>query len=121
MKRLATLFIGFFAGAMTLAYSTQEQKHASPLMEPYMPTRLEWLALDLESRFKVEQPNDPVSSVDYVAVGPDTILVTVWYKANTPAGAVDLVIQTSQETVKKAALSYGWSKWIKIRVERHST
>lgn len=119
MKRLTALFVGFLAGAMTVICSTYGQKNESPLMAPYTPTRLEWLAVDLESRFKSGPDwNAPVSGVDYTAIAPDTILVSVMYTANAPAGAVDAVVKQSEEFVKKDALSYGWSKWLKIRVER---
>lgn len=32
---------------------------------------------------------------------------------------VDVIIERAKDLVKKDALSYGWSKWIKIRVERN--
>ncbi len=52
MKRVMLFLAGFVVGAMAVVGSTYAQKAQSPLMEPYTPTRLEWLALDLESRFK---------------------------------------------------------------------
>jgi len=52
MKRLVAFSVGFLAGAVTLLCPTYAQKNESPLMASYRPTRLEWLALDLESRYK---------------------------------------------------------------------
>jgi len=119
MKRLAALFVGFFAGAMTLVCSTQGQKYASPLMEPYTPTRLEWLALDLESRFKSQLSGDAgIVSTDFTANAPDTVVVSVMYTTDASAAVVDAVIEHAKDFVKMDAESYGWSKWIKIRAQR---
>ena len=116
MKRLVALSVSFFAGAMTMLCSTQ--KNASPLMEPYTPTRLEWLALDLESRFKSQLEGGDISSLDFTAIAPDTILISVLYTNDASAAFVDRIIDTAKGFVEKDALSYGWSKWIRIRVER---
>jgi hypothetical protein len=116
MKRVVALSASFFAGAMAMLCSTQ--KNASPLMEPYTPTRLEWLALDLESRFKSQLEGEKISSLDFTANAPDTIVISVMYPNDAPAAFVDKVIDMAKTFVEMDAQSYGWSRWIKIRVER---
>jgi hypothetical protein len=121
MKRLVALFIGFFAGAMTVVCSTYGQKNDSPLMVPYTPTRLEWLALDLESRYKSQfEGGDKISSFDFTAIAPDTILISVVYTNDAPAAFVDKIIDEGKHFVEMDAQSYGWSKWVRIRVERRN-
>ena len=105
MKRLTALFNG--------------QKNGSPLMEPYTPSRLEWLALDLESSYKTELSGDDIS-LDFTAIAPDTILVSVMYTNDTSAGVVDAIIEQSKELAQTDAQSHGWAKWIKIRVEKRN-
>jgi len=118
MKRLAALFVGFFAGALTVVCSTYGQKNASPLMEPYTPTRIEWLALDLESRFKSTLEGNGISSVDFTADAPDTIVISVLYNNDAQAGFVDRIVDAATRYVEIDARSYRWSKWTRIRVEK---
>jgi hypothetical protein len=115
MKRsVVVLLVGFLVGAVT-----HGQRNQSPLMEPYTPTRLEWLALDLESRFKTQlEGGAGISSLDFTAVAPDTVLVTILYTNDASVAVVDTVIEQAKSFVNEDAVSYGWSKWVRIRVER---
>jgi hypothetical protein len=121
MKQVMLFLAGFAVGTGAVAGSTYAQKARSPLMEPYTPTRLEWLALDLESRFKTQlEGGAGVSNLDFTAVGPDTVLVSVLYTDDASAATVDAVIEQAKHFANEDADSYGWSKWVKIRVERKS-
>src|SRR6516164_4915680 len=89
-----------------------------PGMTPYTPTRLEWLALDLEASYHQDFGRDSDYSLHYLPKPPNTILVFVHYKSETSAEAVDKAIDTAKQLVNQDASAHRWSSWVKVEVQR---
>lgn len=89
-----------------------------PGMIPYTPTRLEWLALDLEASYHEDFARDTAYSLHYLPKAPNTVLIFVHYKSETPAETVNRAIDSAKEVVYQDASSHGWRSWVKVEVQR---
>ena len=87
-------------------------------MIPYTPSRVEWLALDLEASYHQDFGRDSDYSLHYLPKPPNTILVFVHYKSETSAEAVDKAIDTAKQLVNQDASAHRWSSWVKVEVQR---
>lgn len=89
-----------------------------PGMAPYTPTRLEWLALDLEASYHEDFARDSNYSLHYLPKPPNTVLIFVHYKSDTSAESVNHAIDSAKEVVYQDAASHGWRSWVKVEVQR---
>jgi hypothetical protein len=94
------------------------QKASSPGMEPYTPTKLEWLALEcgvgLASGSELE-----TRSVDVVATmkEPDTIVILVVYTPNVDRKYMNMKIDGARLIINQTVANHGWGDWVKIKEE----
>jgi hypothetical protein len=117
MKSLTVLLAGFLVGAATVVGVARSEKDDSAMLAAYTPSRLEWTALELESYYRSEF-SDNFYSLDFVATPPNTIKIVIQYTDQASAGVVDKAIDTAKDLVSKEARSNGWSKLIRVEVER---
>lgn len=90
-------------------------------MEPYTPSRLQWLAMDLEASYRLEYSEAVGYAVDYIAIAPDTIVVEVDYSAKTSAKLIDNAVDHAAQLAKRSASRYGWADWVKVKIKRKSS
>ena len=99
----------------------QVHSHAAPSTEPgmmpYTPTRIEWLALDLEASYHQDFNHDTDCSLHYISKPPNTVLIFVHYTSQTSPETVDNAIAAAKQVVKADAASHNWS-WVRIEVQR---
>lgn len=107
---------GLVAALATL-HSSAAPVPTEPGMVPYTPTRIEWLAMELEASYREDIGSDNYS-VHYLAKPPNTVLIFVRYTGKTSAAIVDRGIDTAKQLVKQDASSHGWSPWVKVEVNR---
>jgi hypothetical protein len=121
MKRLMILLAGILIGATTAICTAHAQKkELPPGMLPYTPTRVEWLALNLQANYKTDWSPDSDYSVNFIPDFPDTIAIAVGYTDKASAALVDQAVEGAKALVGKEANNFGWSKWVKIKVDRSS-
>jgi len=89
-----------------------------PGMTPYTPTRLEWLALDLEASYHEDFGRNSDISLHYLPKPPNTVLIFVHYKSEASAEIVNHAIDAAKEVVNQDASSHGWRSWVKVEVQR---
>ena len=89
-----------------------------PGMVPYTPTRLEWLAIDLEASYHEDFALNSEYSLHYLPKPPNTVLIFVHYKSEAAAEAVNHAIDAAKDVVNHDASSHGWQSWVKIEVQR---
>ena len=110
---IKSVFLILASAALVYSVATHAgTEPLSPGMQPYIPTRLEWLELSLQANSQEEDFTNPGYSyrVSYLAKPPDTIVVLAQYSRGTSAGLVDRAIEHCKRTVEKQASSYGWSE-----------
>lgn len=119
MKTLArwlSALIASFIFTTALAEPTQSK----PGLQPYAPSRIEWLALLLNSQLRQDATVDSPYSLAIVNTDHETILIFVRYQPNVDREILNTAVETAREVIQITAKSYGWEKWVKVkeRVER---
>ena len=112
--------IGFFTLCLmgVLGLAMHPAAPTQPGMTPYTPTRLEWLALDLEASYHQDFGRDSNYSLHYLPKPPNTVLIFVDYKSEASTEAVNHAIDSAKEVVSQDASSHGWRSWVKVEVQR---
>lgn len=118
---MRNLMTGLFT-VCTIAILGLAMQPAAPPTQPgmtsYTPTRLEWLALDLEASYHEDFGPDNNYSLHYLPKPPNTVLIFVHYKNETSAENVNHAIDSAKEVVYQDASSHGWRSWVKVEVQR---
>ena len=89
---------------------------ASPGLEPYTPTKLEWL--QLEAQIELAE-NASCYAVNVTKREPDTIVVVVPYMPCMTAESAPVVAEADTEEVRSLARQHGWNAWVKIEKDVH--
>ena len=90
----------------------------APGLEKYTPTRLEWLALQLNDLFRRDDVAQDRFSIYYTpGIDGESIRVQVIYFDNVDKEIMDMWISRSKTYALKMAEFYGWSSWIKVEVD----
>lgn len=120
MRRIVVLCaaVAGFVAALATLHSRAAPVPPEPGMLPYTPTRVEWLALELEASYRQDFSNDSDYSVHYLAKPPNTILIFVHYRNETSAAKVDSGIDAAKQIVRQTASAHNWSSWVKVEVSR---
>lgn len=90
----------------------------APGLEKYIPTRLEWLALQLNDLFQRDDITQDKFSIYYApGIDGESIRVQVNYFDDVDKEIMDMWISRSKTSALKMAELYGWSSWIKVEVD----
>lgn len=94
----------------------------APGFEEYTPSRLEWLAMMLNSLFPYA--NEPLTGTLNMVFVPggdgNTLILRVRYSKETDSKIVKQYIEKGKLSVKEFAGIYKWDSWIQIEVQ-HDT
>jgi hypothetical protein len=100
-------------GAFTLAQNRASQHEGA---KPYTPTRLEWLALEMnaESRRSVTAENP--FTLEFVAISDeDTIVIYVQYVPSVNREILNRAVDSARKIVAIRAEGLGWASWLKVK------
>lgn len=111
INRLCVVLFFLLTATQTLAQSLQNK----PGLEPYIPNRIEWLALLLNSDLRRDFSAESPFSLNIVNSDHETILIFVRYDRNVDRRIMNMSIETAREVAQITAKSYGWSNWVKIK------
>jgi hypothetical protein len=113
LRLVATITLAFLIGAL----AGKAQRGAIPEgTKPFVPSRLEWLALDMESRFRSEFSSRDGFSIDFVAIGADnTLLVYVRYLPRAEREIMNMRIETIKKVIAIESKQRGWSSWLRVK------
>lgn len=105
----------FLMVALTTSVMSQSNKEQLKGSKPYIPTRLDWLAVDLNSSLRVPITVESFYSLDFVALHDrDTIAIVVRYNPSADRSIMNLSIDTAKQIVGMKAKNHGWSDWLKV-------
>ena len=94
------------------AINSSQQRPGS---ERYTPTRLEWLALELNSTGKRSQAHGHKFSLMYAPLhGEDAIGIYVGHEADVDRARMDKAIDHAREMVIETAKTHGWDAWVQV-------
>lgn len=90
----------------------------APGLEKYVPTRLEWLALQLNDLFRRDDVIQDRFMIYYrPGIDGESICVQVIYLDDADEKIMDMWISRSKAYALEMAELYGWSSWIKVEVD----
>ena len=84
----------------------------------YTPTRLEWLAVMLNTLFQDDNLSSDRFMLYYRGLKDgETIQIVVRYYANVNREFMEGRIKVGKEAISRYAKSYGWESWLKTEVD----
>jgi hypothetical protein len=114
MHRLKISVLGALV-VLTVGCETPRSKSA-PGLEPYTPTKLEWLEVEAQTELS---ENAPCYAVNITRRAPDTIVVVVPYKRCMSEESARTVAVQGVEAVRLLAQDHGWQSWVKVEKDVH--
>ena len=118
MKGLASNIVGLVLAMSIISPFALAQTRKPPYegMQPYVPTRLEWLALELNATLRVELSIDTGYSMAFLGnSSADTIVIFVRYSPTVNREIMNKSIEQAKKTISMTAESNGWSSWLKVK------
>jgi hypothetical protein len=114
MKALTSWLVAL-AASLVFSTALAEPVQSKPGLQPYVPNRMEWLALVLNSQLRQDATVDSPFSLNIVNSDHETILIFVRYQPNVDREILNMSVETAREVTQITAKSYGWGKWLKIK------
>ncbi len=116
-KFIATMVISLLF-VTALAARAEQVKSLKEGMKPYTPTRLEWLAVELNAMYRYEMNDLKGFMLTFIVLmDENTILIPVQHSMKTDRQAMNIGIDAVRYAVNKTAKSKGWDSWLKIKEE----
>jgi hypothetical protein len=85
--------------------------------KPYTPTRLEWLAVELNAQMRRDMTAESEYSIAFVPLDKDdAILIYVTYSVDRVPESrqrMNLAVETAKEVI--SIHTRGWSSWLKVK------
>ena len=87
-------------------------------MKPYTPTRLEWLAVELNAMYRIDMNDLEGYMLTFMPKETEnSILIFVQPTRQTNRKAMNRGIGSARKLIERNAKSRGWSSWLKISEE----
>ena len=111
---IVTLVVGI-SGAFLWA---QEREAELQGAQPYIPSRLEWLSLQVNASNSIRFEEGHNFMLNCIPLdNADTILILVQYTPNVNREIMNLLVQNARDVLEKRTEARGWDSWIEIREE----
>jgi len=91
------------------------ETRTKPGLEPYTPTRMEWLILDLQANGRHEMTALDAYGLNFVSPDNETVVIFVRYSPKVSREAMNIGVDTARRLVESTAKGYGWQSWVKTR------
>ena len=95
--------------------SNEQQTPNRPGLTPYTPTKIEWLALAVNSQLRQDASAHFPFSLSVVHSDHETLVIFVRYHPTVNREIMNRTIETAREVIRSTAKSYGWDNWVNIR------
>ncbi|MDZ4855937.1 MAG: hypothetical protein SGJ26_13925 [Nitrospirota bacterium] len=121
---------GLQDGLVAVSLAKEQQMLDQPGLTPYTPTKIEWLALTVNSQLQYERHTNDPYELFVVQADHDTLQIFIRYLPAVyprpragdprpfPAGdpeAMKRKVKTAREKIMTTAKRYGWDTWVKIQ------
>ena len=93
----------------------EQQTTNRPGLTPYTPTKIEWLALAVNSQLRQDPSADSLYSLSVVQSDHETLLIVVRYHPTVNREMMNSTIEGARKVIMLTAKGYGWDNWVKIR------
>jgi hypothetical protein len=110
---LLVAVVGFAISVSSISKAASESD--KPGLAPYVPMRIEWLALVTNSIVRQELSAESPFSLGVVEADHETLVIFVLYRPTVNRESLNKAIDNARKIIMKTAKGYGWDKWVKIR------
>jgi hypothetical protein len=115
---------------VAVSFAKEQQMSDQPGLTPYTPTKIEWLALTVNSQLQYEHHASDPYELYVVQADHDTLQIFIQYlpavyprpRAGNPRpfpagdpGTMKHKIKAAREKIMATAKRYGWDTWVKIQ------
>ena len=107
-----------FVSALVCARLLPEKN--SPGLQPYTPTRIEWLAVTLQAALREDATEEKPFMLNIVVLDSETVLIHVRYLPTVDRKVMNMSIDTARKVIHITASSFGWDDWVKIKEDVES-
>ncbi len=84
--------------------------------KPYTPSRLEWLAVELNANLRISMSVNNGYLMNFAAIEKeDAVLIYVRYLPKVNREAMNISINSAREVISIKTKQYGWNSWLKVR------
>jgi hypothetical protein len=84
--------------------------------KPFTPTRLEWLAVELNANFRVDSSPASLYTVGYIPVpNEDAIAIDIVYDPSVDRRIINTAADQARKGVAILSKRRGWESWLKIK------
>lgn len=117
LRAVSTIILISVIIMLIIADASAQKKNAQyEGTKPYTPTRLEWIAVELNSGFRTDLTPESGFSLTFVPLhNQNTILIYVRYLPTVNREIMNSAISTARELIDIKADYYGWRSWLKVR------
>lgn len=121
MKRSRSTVLGVAFGAFLSLTLLSAQRTAHPGSEPFMPTRMDWLIVELQACCRTDGLSVEGERFELQFTNPDseTVLIYVSYLPTVDRAAMNIAIDSARKIIDIKIKSYGWQDWVKVREDVH--
>jgi len=116
--KLASMLILSILFTSAFAICAERGQPSSEGMERYIPTRLEWLTVEMNARYGINTMDslEGYSVTFMIDEEENTILIfVITRKMNRKV--TNPVIRVARYSIEKYAKGKGWSSWLKVKEE----
>jgi hypothetical protein len=99
----------------SIAATANAQKVAHPGLQPFIPTRIDWLVTDLQASLRYESIGQDGFLLQITAEDSETISIYVRYLPTVNREAMNTTIEAAKHVINVNAKSRGWLGWLKVR------
>jgi len=121
MKRFRSTILGAAFGAFLSLTLMSAQRTAHPGSEPFMPTRMDWLIVELQACCRADGLPVEGEGFDLQFTNPDseTVLIYVTYSPTVDRAVMNIAIDAARKVIDIKTKSYGWQDWVNVREDVH--
>jgi hypothetical protein len=112
-----TLLIAYALGITFPGFSCGQvntEKAGGPGFVRYTPSRIEWLALELQAYYGDTSFGNERHKVNFLVDGDDTIIIVVHYLSGVDREQMNKRVESARRIIGLSARNRGWN-WVKIK------
>ncbi len=121
MRRITivTAFVILACSAGLFVTTGRARSKLPPGFEPYVPTRMEWLVLELSVANRHERASLDDYALEFVGKDAGTVLMVVRYDKNVNRQAMNKAVELAKKDADQTIRTHGWEDWAKIEEDVH--
>ena len=114
MKRYLSVAV-LSAVVSMFVYSRALPEKRSPGLQPFTPTRIDWLVTHLQANLREDLTEEKNFNLNISSSDPETVVIYVRYLPTVDRKIMNLDIDTARKVIHVVAQTYGWDGWVKIK------